>query len=390
MTRALLSMMFLSFAARASPPEELGDPIKYLHQSVYDFTPERRAEWEASRFTANGILLNLGSVTTKEFDAVERGQVNVAFTDWLDLHADLRNDRDRQGSVQRLVIDLLAQVKPGLWFGVSGSPAARKEQYSLGGSLLFASPDRAHYALLRLVADQFLYNQLNLEGGTRASPVLHAQAEARFTAGALSLYGLVDLTTLGDISFTSELVSRRVSQRSEGQLHARFTTPALEVDGRLDVAMLRDESVQLALHSGLRRTLTTLRAQALVAPEALLGSGEPPGNFRLRFELRGAAEEAIGDDEGLPYRYSRLEPGMRAGLFWRGQEHQAEVGYAWAAASQQLAGDAADYDARTWQDKAYGFYEYSFSDRVHLRVLAAWEFANHHFGGGNGSFVALF
>src|SRR5205807_7594599 len=106
--------------------------------------------------------------------------------------------------------------------------------------------------------------------------------------------------------------------------------------------------------------------------------------------LRLAGEDARGDDAGAAYRYSRLEPGARAALFYGRGAHQAELGYAWAAAAQERIGDGPEVRERTYQDKAYGFWDFSFSERIHLRTLLSWEFANGHFGGGNGSFVALF
>ena len=410
------ALLALPATAQVVAPGELTDPIKYLHGDVYDPTPERRAEWEAMRVRENGLLIDLGSVTTKEFDAIERGTLNLPLASWLTARADVRNDRDRQGAVTRLTVDLLGRVGPWLSIGPSGSPAARKDGYSIGGAALLANEARDAYLLVRLIADSFVYNRLNLEGGTRRDPVWHLQLEARWleeqvAQGRLSIYGALDAQTLSDVSYpAAPLLLRRASSRTEAQLHLRWERPALEASLVGELTVLRDLAEQrdgdpivhpvrgggvstlrftppfddtAAGQSRLQRTLAQLRAQVLVAP-----FGEA-SELRLRAQLRLLREAAAGDAFAGPYAYRRLEPGARLALFWQRREQQAEFGYAAAVAAQQLTGPN-PVDQTDYQDKAYVSWEYSLSPQVHLRALIAWEFQGHHFGGGNGSLLGRF
>jgi len=265
-------MLLALLIALAGAPEDLTDAMTHLHADVYDLTPERRASWEASRLSGNAAWLSLGSLTSKEFEAVERGHVNLGLARWLSVRGEARNDRDRQGAVTRVALDALAQVKPGLWLGVTGSP----RDDSIGGALLVAGQDRLDYLFARAATD-------------------HAHVEARAAFGPLSIYAL------GYVS----------GSRDEAQLHGRFTG-GFEGDLRFDVTRLRGE--------GLRRTISAARAQALLGP----------GPFRLRLGVRLTIEKARGAD----YRHSRIEPGARMALFWERGIHQVELGYALAAPDQ--------------------------------------------------------
>src|SRR5229473_4862795 len=159
-----------ALAACAASAGALDDPMFYLHDDTYQLTPARLAQWEAGQLAQRGnAWIDLGSIEGGEYDAVERGVVNLDLASRFSLHAELRNDRDSQGRVTRVVADLLVNVAPGLWLGASGVPAARKQDYGVGGSVLVASASRRRYLLARVVADQFLYNRTNLDGWTRGS-----------------------------------------------------------------------------------------------------------------------------------------------------------------------------------------------------------------------------
>src|SRR5207253_5502282 len=100
---------------------------------------------------------------------------------------------------------------------------ARKQDYGVGGSLLLVDSSRRRYLLTRLVADQFLYNRTNVDGGTRGSPVLHVQVEGRWARGPWSIAGWLDATTDSDTSFpTAPLVTFTQSSRREAALHGRY------------------------------------------------------------------------------------------------------------------------------------------------------------------------
>src|SRR5205085_3045829 len=116
----LLMMLALLLLLAADPPAELNDPMMYLHADTYDLTPARRAEWESARVRANAFWVGLGSVTYNEFDAVERLNLQLALAPGLEVHAEVRNDRDRDSAVTRAVADLFLLVHEGVYLGISG------------------------------------------------------------------------------------------------------------------------------------------------------------------------------------------------------------------------------------------------------------------------------
>ena len=60
---------------------------------------------------SSGVWVGLGSVTYNEFDAVERLNLQLGLAPGLDLHAEVRNDRDRDSAVTRAVADLFLRVR---------------------------------------------------------------------------------------------------------------------------------------------------------------------------------------------------------------------------------------------------------------------------------------
>src|SRR5207245_3218 len=220
--RAVLLCALAASAARAASPGALSDPMFYLHEDTYQLTPRRLSQWEAGRLAQQGnAWVDLGSVEGGRYDAVERGVLNLELASRLSLHAELRNDLDAGGRVTRAVADLLVNVAPGLWLGASGVPAARKQDYGVGGSVLFASASRRRYLLARVVADQFLYNRTNVDGGTRTSPVLHAQVPGRWAAAAWSLAGPLDAAT----ALAPAIRRARAGRRGRGRRRRHLVPP---------------------------------------------------------------------------------------------------------------------------------------------------------------------
>src|SRR5713226_8387036 len=338
-----------ALAACAASAGALDDPMFYLHDDTYQLTPARLAQWEAGQLAQRGnAWIDLGSIEGGEYDAVERGVVNLDLASRFSLHAELRNDRDSQGRVTRAVADLLVNVAPGLWLGASGVPAARKQDYGVGGSVLVASASRRRYLLARVVADQFLYNRTNLDGGTRASPVLHAQAQGRWEEGAWSVAGSVDATTESETSFPgAPLVTFEAGSRRELSLHGRYAVPALELDARLDVLRTHEARTQLGASSALR------------------------------------------DDDGVPYRLTRREPGARIAAQRDDGSALWELGYALALPVLRRTGVGPAVDSAPYEDKLYGSCDVSLGP-LSLRALLSWEIRNARFGGANANVLMQF
>ena len=375
--RALLLCALAAGAARAASPGALADPMFYLHDDTYQLTPRRLAQWEAGQLAQTGnAWVDLGSVEGGGYDAVERGVLNLELASRFSLHAELRNDLDAGGRVTRAVADLLVNVAPGLWLGASGVPAARKQDYGVGGSVLFANASRRRYLLARLVADQFLYNRTNVDGGTRASPVLHAQVQGRWEEGPWSLAGWLDAATESETSFPdATLVTFQADSRRELSLHGRYAGSALELDARIDVLRTRVARTELGVSSALRQTVATLRLDALLAPVA--GT-----RWRPRLGLRGLTGEAVGDEAGVPLRLTRREPGARIAAQREDGVALWELGYALAVPVLRQTGGGPAFDAAPYQDKLYGSCDLTFG-LISLRALLSWEVRNSRFGGAN-------
>jgi hypothetical protein len=382
--RAVL-LCALACAARAASAGALGDPMFYLHQDTYQLTPRRLSQWEAGQLVQGGIAwIDLGSIEGGGYAAVERGALNLDLVPRLAFHAELRNDNSLDGRVTRAVGDLLVNVAPGLWLGASGVPAARKQDYGVGGSVLFVSASRRRYLLARLVADQFLYNQTNVDGGTRASPVLHPQLEGRWEEGVWSIAGSLDATTESDTSFPgAPLVTFEAGSRRELSLHARYAAASLELDALIDVLRTYDAHTQPGASSALRQTVASLRLEAVLPPFA--GT-----RWRPRLGVRALTGEAIGDEGGVPSRLTRREPGGRIAAQREEGSALWELGYAFALpVLSQTVGDRTALDAASYQDKLYGSCDLSLGP-VSLRALLSWEVRNNRFGGANGNVLLKF
>ncbi len=382
--RAVLLCAVAGCAAGAASAGALDDPMFYLHEDMYQLTPGRLAQWEAGQLAQRGnVWIDLGSIEGGEYDAVERGVLNLDLASRFSLHAELRNDRDPDGRVTRAVADLLVNVAPGLWLGASGVPAARKQDYGVGGSVLVASASRRRYLLARVVADQFLYNRTNLDGGTRASPVLHAQAQGRWEEGAWSVAGSVDATTESETSFPGgSLVTFEAGSRRELSLHGRYAAPALELDARLDVLRTHQARTQLGASSALRQTVTTLRLDGLLPP--LAGT-----RWRPRLGLRALTGEALGDEQGVRSSLTRREPGARIAAQREDGKALWELGYALAVPVLRRTGIGPAADSAPYQDKLYGSCDLSLGP-VSLRALLSWEVRNAGFGGANANVLMQF
>jgi len=356
----------------------------YLHQDVYQLAPRRLAQWEAGQLAqAGNVVVDLGSVDGGESDAVERGVLNLDLATRFSLHGEVRNDRDPDARVTRAVVDLLVNVAPGLWLGATGVPAARKQDYGIGGSVLLANETRRRYLLARLVADEFLYNRTNVDGGTRASPVLHAQVQGRWEEGPWSLAGALDATTESETSFPdAPLVTFEGVSRREFSVHGRYAASALELDARIDVLRLHDARTVLGASSAVRQTVATLRLDALLRPMA-------ETRWRPRLGLRALAGEASGDQSGVPYQLTRREPSVRIAAQREDGRALWEVGYALALPVLRRTGGGATLDEAPYQDKLYGSCDIAFG-LVSLRALLSWEVSNARFGGANGAALMQF
>ena len=375
--RAFLLCALAAGAARAASPGELGDPMFYLHDDTYQLTPRRLSQWEAGQLAQVGnAWVDLGSVEGGGYDAVERGVLNLELASRFSLHAELRNDLDAGGRVTRAVADLLVNVAPGLWLGPSGVPAARKQDYGVGGSVLFATASRRRYVLARLVADQFLYNRTNVDGGTRASPVLHAQVQGRWEEGAWSLAGSLDAATESETSFpAAPVVTFEADSRREMFLHGRYAGSALELDARIDLLRTRTARTELGVSSALRQTVAILRLDALLAPVA--GT-----RWRPRLGLRALTAEALGDDGGVSSRLTRREPAARIAAQREDGAALWELGYALAVPVLRHTGGGPAFDTAPYQDEIYGSCDLTFG-LISLRGLLSWEVRNSRFGGAN-------
>jgi hypothetical protein len=382
--RAALLCTLAACAARAASADALGEPMFFLHEDTYQLTPRRLSQWEAGQFAQQGgAWVDLGSVEGGGYEAFERGVVNLELASRLLLHGDVRNDLDAGGRVTRPVVDLLVNVAPGLWLGASGVPATRKQDYGIGGSVLFASPSRRRYLFARLVADQFLYNRTNVDGGTRASPVLHGQVEGRWEEGRWSLAGWLDAATDSETSFPgAPLVTFEAAARRELLLHARYAGPAVELDARLDLLRTRTARTELGASSGLRETVATLRLDALLAPIAAT-------RWRPRLGLRGLTGEEVRDAGGVPFRLTRREPAARIAAQREDGIALWELGYAFAVPVLRQTGGGSDRDAAPYQDVLYGSCDLSLGP-VSLRALLSWEVRNARFGGANANVLMWF
>jgi hypothetical protein len=380
----LAGCVLFASAAAAAPPSTLVDPTRYLLDEAFQPTPRRLAEWEEGQMAQVGsVLIDLGSLEGGEYDAIERGVVNVPFASRFALHGEVRNDRDPESRVTRAVADLLVNVAPGLWLGPTGVPAARKQDYGLGGSVLWVDSSRHRYLLARLVADQFLYNRTNLDGGTRGSPILHAQLEARWERGPWSMAGWVDATTDGETTFPgAPLVTFTESSRREASLHGRYAESGLELDARLDFLRTVDGRIELGARSSLRQTLVTLRLEALLP--RLAGTG-----WRPRLGVRGTSSEAAGQDAGAPYQVTRQEPGARIAAQREAGIALWELGYLFSVPLLRQSDGAATAETAPYEDSVYGSCDLSFG-KLHLRALLSFEPRNARFGGGNGSVLFQF
>jgi hypothetical protein len=381
--RAVLLCALGACAARAAWAGSVGDPMFFLHQDTYQLTPRRLSQWEAGQLVPGGMAwVDLGSIEGGGYDAVERGALNLDLATRFGFHAELRNDLDLDGRVTRAVGDFLVNVAPGFWLGASGVPAAKKQDYGVGGSVLFASESRRRYLLVRLVADQFLYNRTNVDGGTRASPVLHPQVEGRWEEGAWSIAGSLDATTESETSFpAAPLITFEADSRRELSLHLRYATPALELDALLDVLRTHDALTELGASTDLRQTVATLRLEGLLPPFA--GT-----RWRPRLGVRALTGEASGDQGGGAYRLTRREPAARIAAQREAGRALWEVGYVLAIPVLQQTGASA-FSAAPYQDKLYGSCDLSLGP-VSLRALLSWEISNARFGGANANVLMAF
>jgi hypothetical protein len=376
----LLATAFAS-AAHAAPPDELFDPLKAIEYDLYDFTPEDQAAWEASRYSANSVRVDLGSLTLKELFAVQQAQANLRATDWLGFHLDVRDDRTREAEVSRFSADVLLRVAPGVELAVSGTPDVVKQDTSLGGALLLTSADRSRYAVLRVLDEAAFFNLDNPAGAQRDSPVWRAQAEARWAGGAYSAWARADVGTSSNVRYPSapaQAVQATADQRSDVDAHLRWSRADAAAGLRFTVRRIDDARTQAASETALRRGFAYPRAYALVPVVP-------------RLQLRAVAlawfERARGVDTGTAYEFSRTDLGARAAAVWSPEDPwRLEGGYVRVHSAQRLSGTPIDQ----WGDKAYATVRWQPRDSVRLHFLISHQITTGRFGGFNGGFEVIF
>ena len=377
----LLLATALTSVARAAPPGELFDPLKSIEYDLYDFAPEDQAAWEASRYSANSVRVDLGSVTLKELFAVQEAQANLRATSWLGFRLDVQDDRTREAEVSRFSADVLFRIAPGVELAVSGTPDVVKQDTSLGGALLLTSADRTRYAVLRILDDGAFFNFDNPSGAQRDSPVWRAQAEARWAGGEYSAWVRADLGTSSDVRFPSapaQAVQATSDQRSDVEAHLRWSRADAAAGVRFTARRLDDARTQEGTETALRRGFGYARAYALVPVLPRL---------QLRAVALGWFERARGLDAGKAYEFSRTDLGARAGAVWAPAEPwRVEGGYVRVHSGQRLSGAPLDQ----WGDKAYATVRWQPRDGVRLRFLISHQITTGRFGGFNGGVEVIF
>jgi hypothetical protein len=398
----LLVATALAPVARAAPPDELFDPLKAIEYDLYDFAPEDQALWEASRYSAHAVRIDLGSVTLKELFAVQEAQANLRAASWLGFHLDVQDDGTREAEVSRFAADVLFRVAPGVEVGVSGTPDVVKQDTALGGAILLTSSDRTRYAVLRLLDDAAFFNLQNPSGAHRDSAALRAQAEARWETGPWSFWLRADLGTPLEVRFASappQGVQATSDQRSDVDLHLRWSEGRSSLGIRFTGRRLDFARTEQNQESALRRGFGYARAYALVplAPR-----------LQLRAVALGWGERARGRDSGTAYELSRWDFGARVGAVWApADEWRLEGGYVRLHSAQELTvpmpllpgappgpvvvnlGPVRESLDR-WGDKAYAGVRWQPRDRVILRFLLSHQVTTGTFGGFTGGFEVIF
>lgn len=375
---AAAMVVLVAAAARASPPEELYDPVKTIEYDLYDFSPEDQAAWEASRYAGNAARLNLGSVTLKELFAVQQLQGNLRAAPWLLFHLDVHDDRTREAEVARFSADAFFRVAPGLELAASGSPDLRKQDSALGAAALLTSPDRARYAMVRVLADRTPFE----DGGARRDRIVwRAQTEARWAQGAFSGWLRADLGTPDAISYAlapASGIEATSEQRSDVDAHLRWAVGRAAAGLRVTARRLDSSRNGPRSDFSLRRGFGYLRAY-LLAPIL--------PRLQVRGVALGWAEKARGADLDGSYTFHRWDAGGRLGaVFIPQDEWKIEAGYALVHSAQRTAGAV---ESRIG-DKIYGSAQWLPSERVRLRFLISKEIASGNFGGMNGELGVLF
>jgi hypothetical protein len=370
----------LAQPVRAAPPDELFDPLKAIEYDLYDFAPEEQAAWEASRYAANAVRLDLGSVTLKELFAIQEAQANLRALPWLGFHLDVQDDRTREAEVARFSADVLLRVAPGVELAVSGTPDVVKQDSAIGGALLLTSADRTRYAIVRVLDDAAFFNLQNPSGAHRDSPVWRAQAEARWAAGAFSTWVRADVGTRNDVRFPfapPQGVQRASDQRSDVDAHFRWAQGGISAGIRVTARRLDFGRTEQGEERALRRGFAYGRAYLLAPVLPALA---------MRAVALGWREQARGIDAGSPYSFSRWDLGGRAGAVWTPSDWTFEGGYARVHSSQDL--DGAPLDG--WGDKLYGTARWSPRERVRLHFLISHQVTTGRFGGFNGGLEVIF
>ena len=361
--------MLLLFSALllAGPPQQLRDGLKWLQVDLYEQSPEDQAEWEANRYAANAVRLDLASVTLQELYSVQEAQANLHALPWLTFHLDARDDNTREARVTRFDADLFFRVAPFLWLAASGSPDILKDRGALGVGALLLSSDARRYLALRAVDDRPFYNGKNGIGAHRDDLVFRGLAEGRWEQGRASVWVRADLGTPSVIHLPAAQLE--ADERNDLDAHLRFAGPAA-LDLRVTARALQSADAV----SSLRQGFVFARAAALVPLHP---------RWKLRLTALGVRELSRGVADSGPFSLSRSDAGVRgAALFSFTDEVRAEGGY--AVVNTWLPGDV------SWTDKLFISARYAPSARAYLRFLISKELHGGNFGGMNGELGVRF
>src|ERR1700687_3764446 len=90
---AALLTILATGVTTAGPPIAVFDKSNFLHQDLYDYSPEQQAAWEASRYSRQALRVDLGSISTREVWAIEEDQANLRPVPSFAVHLRLQDDQ---------------------------------------------------------------------------------------------------------------------------------------------------------------------------------------------------------------------------------------------------------------------------------------------------------
>jgi len=374
----------------AGPPIAIFDKSNFLHQDLYDYSPEQQAAWEASRYSQQALRIDLGSISLREVWAIEEAQANLRPVPWFAVHLDLQDDRTREEELSGLSADVAFRVAPRLELIATGNPDIRKDRGALGLGAMIASDDHTQYAVARVTDDSPFFNSTNPRGGVRNSSQWRVQSEVRAASQGFSGWLKLDWGSAVGIRYPADQRSPSAEggQRAELHFHLRWVPAAwMGSDGgcglRGTFRLLSSDRTDLVGQTSLRRVIAFGRAYAMVPLRA---------GFSLYAVLLGASDRGYGRDADLPFTYVRWDLGARASLVKDFHPLRVELGYS-AMRTQRAVHplpDPADLLESEVADKAYGSIEWHPRRNIYLRFLISHQVVSGNFAGMNGLLGAIF